>query len=91
MSLPPLQLSASSSASSGPSASGGIGAGESFDIGGINFGYQPQTATASGSQTPPALSGSSGVGVTGSGGISGTTILIVLGVLALGAVLLLRK
>jgi len=91
MSLPPLQLSASSSASSGPSASGGIGAGESFDIGGINFGYQPQTATASGSQTPPGLSGSSGVATTGSGGTSTTVILLVLAVAAVGAFLLLRK
>lgn len=91
MGMPPLQLSASSSASSGPSASGGIGAGESFDIGGINFGYQPQTATASGSQAPPSLSGQSGLGTTGSSGISTTTVLIVLGVLAVGAILLLRR
>lgn len=91
MGMPPLQLSASSSASSGPSASGGIGAGESFDIGGINFGYQPQTATASGSQTPPSLTGSSGIGTTGSGGVSATTLLLVVGVLALGAFLLLRR
>ena len=58
----PIQLSASSSASSGPSTSGGISGGTGFNIGGINFGYQPQTSTATGGTLPAGQTGNSGYG-----------------------------
>lgn len=79
----PVQLSASSSASSGPSASGGIGAGESFDIGGINFGYQPQTATASGS-LPTSNTGSSGIPSALGGAVSGVPVWLIAGLVFVG-------
>lgn len=89
--MPPLQLSASSSASSGPSASGGIGAGASYNIGGINFGYQPQTATSAGG-LPSSAVGASGI-ASGLGGTPSSSIVLIVGAIALAglAFFILRR
>lgn len=56
----PISVSASSSASSGPSKSGDITGGTAFNIGGINLGTQYPTAATAAGGVPTTISGGLG-------------------------------
>lgn len=57
MGIPNLSVSASSSASSGPSKSGDISGGTAFNIGGINLGTQYPTSADAGGGIPQSSLG----------------------------------
>lgn len=80
----PVSVSASSSASSGPSKSGDISGGTAFNIGGINFGTQNQPVAAASSPVA-SLAGASAA-------LSGLAVpLLLLGGVGLVLFLVLRR
>lgn len=77
MATPQLSVSASSSASSGPSKSGDISGGTAFNIGGINLGTQYPSAATAGGGIPNSPLGSplGGYGVYIAGGVAALLVL----------------
>lgn len=67
-------VSASSSASSGPSKSGDISGGTAFNIGGINLGTQYPTAATAGGGVTPGFGASLGGDLTSALVIAGAVV-----------------